>query len=151
MAIGTMSLLPANTRNRRSYFFAGPKGAGFVGSSYSYVMSTSGRLFLGFNDYVNYFFDNSGSFRVTIDLSSAVPENHTLVTNTQDSGPGSLRNAITCANSHPGRDTISFAVSGTINLASPLPPITDPVVIDGDTAPGYSGQPLIELNGASAG
>ncbi|HLJ92178.1 MAG TPA: right-handed parallel beta-helix repeat-containing protein [Gemmataceae bacterium] len=114
-------------------------------------MSTSGRLFLGFNDYVNYFFDNSGSFRVTIDLSSAVPENHTLVTNTQDSGPGSLRNAITCANSHPGRDTISFAVSGTINLASPLPPITDPVVIDGDTAPGYSGQPLIELNGASAG
>src|SRR5579871_185919 len=25
MAIGTMSLLPANTRNRRSYFFAGPK------------------------------------------------------------------------------------------------------------------------------
>src|SRR5579871_766022 len=24
MAIGTMSLLPANTRNRRSYFFAGP-------------------------------------------------------------------------------------------------------------------------------
>jgi parallel beta-helix repeat protein len=74
------------------------------------------------------------------------------VTNTNDSGPGSLRQAIVNANSHPGRDTITFTACGTINLTSPLPPITDPVVIDGTTAPGYTpGHPCVELNGAGAG
>jgi parallel beta-helix repeat protein len=101
-------------------------------------------LFLGFNDNVGYFGDNSGSFRVTIGLSWTV-------TNTNDAGPGSLRQAMLNANAHAGRDTITFTVSGTINLTSSLPTITDPVVIDGTTAPGYAGQPLIELNGAGAG
>ena len=39
----------------------------------------------------------------------------------------------------------------TIVLLAALPAITDPVVIDGTTQPGYAGTPLIELNGASAG
>ena len=39
------------------------------------------------------------------------------VINTNDSGPGSLRNAVAIAN--PG-DTIVFAVSGTITLLSPI-------------------------------
>jgi len=42
------------------------KGLGFVGSSYSQTVLTSGRLFLGFNDDV--FGDNSGSFSVTINV-----------------------------------------------------------------------------------
>ena len=56
-----------------------------------------------------------------------------VVTSLADSGPGSLRQAITDANAAPGFDTITFALSGTITLALPLPPVTDPagVLIDG--------------------
>ena len=80
------------------------------------------------------------------------------VTTTADSGPGSLRQVILNANANPGLDTIDFAigVSGsphTIQPTSALPSITDPVVIDGwsQGGAGYSGAPLIEINGASAG
>jgi len=78
-----------------------------------------------------------------------------LVTNTSDTGAGSLRAAITAANANPGLDTIQFQISGTgpftINLASILPFVTDPVTIDGTTQSGYVTNPVIELNGASAG
>jgi len=40
------------------------------------------------------------------------------VTNTNDSGPGSLRQAVADANLAPGADTISFAETGTITLTS---------------------------------
>ena len=43
------------------------------------------------------------------------------VTNTGDSGPGSLRQALIDANIAPGADMISFAVAGTIVIDSPLP------------------------------
>ncbi|HEY62890.1 MAG TPA: hypothetical protein G4N95_09605, partial [Anaerolineae bacterium] len=56
-----------------------------------------------------------------------------MVWNTNDSGNGSLRWAITQANSNAGNDTITFFVSGTIYLASALPDLTDTagVTIDG--------------------
>lgn len=67
----------------------------------------------------------------------------TVVTNTNDSGPGSLREAINCANSNPGADLISFNISGTppfiISPATKLPAIIDDyTTIDGTTQPGYS-------------
>lgn len=78
-----------------------------------------------------------------------------LVTNTNNSGPGSLRQAILDANNTPGRDTIRFDISGagphTIRPTSPLPVITDPVVIDGWTEPDFAGQPIVELDGSLAG
>jgi hypothetical protein len=79
-----------------------------------------------------------------------------VVTNTSDSGAGSLRQAILNANASPGTDLITFAIPGTgvrtiTPLESPLPPITDTVTIDGTTQPDYSGLPLIELNGSFAG
>jgi hypothetical protein len=78
-----------------------------------------------------------------------------MVTTTSDSGTGSLRQAIIDANAHAGLDTITFNIPGggihTIALLFPLPTITDPVVIDGTTQPGFTGMPVIELNGSGAG
>jgi hemoglobin-like flavoprotein len=78
-----------------------------------------------------------------------------VVTNTNDNGPGSLRQAILVANAIAGTDTISFNIqpSGThtISPLSSLPDATDPVIIDATTQPGFAGTPLIELSGASAG
>ena len=77
-----------------------------------------------------------------------------VVTNVNDSGSGSLRQAILEANANAGSDLITFNTgsdSKTIMLASKLPDITDPVVIDGTTEPGFSGTPLIELNATNTG
>jgi parallel beta-helix repeat protein len=75
------------------------------------------------------------------------------VTNTADTGAGSLRQAIIDANAHPGPDTIAFNISGSgvqtisVPAGTPLPGITDAVTIDGTTQPGYSTVPLIEIHG----
>jgi len=73
------------------------------------------------------------------------------VTNTNDSGPGSLREAILTSNQSAGPNSITFNIPGSgiqkITLNSPLPIVTVPVNIDGTTQPGFSRSPLIELNG----
>src|SRR5580704_11095805 len=53
------------------------------------------------------------------------------VTNTNDSGPGSLRQALTTANDS---DTITFAVTGTITLTSGGLPVTKNLTISGPGA-----------------
>jgi parallel beta-helix repeat protein len=77
------------------------------------------------------------------------------VTTTADSGTGSLRQAILNANGNPGPNTIAFNLPGTglqtIKPTSPLPAITNSVLLDGTSQPGYAGTPLIVLNGQSAG
>ena len=73
-----------------------------------------------------------------------------LVTNTLDSGAGSLRQAILDANANPGMDFIEFEIGTGVQTIAPtsaLPFITDPVVIDGTTQPGFAGRPIIELAG----
>ena len=64
------------------------------------------------------------------------------VTSIADSGAGSLRQAIIDANASPGADTIAFNIVGsgvhTIAPATPLPPITEAVTVDGYTQPGSS-------------
>ena len=60
-SIGTGTLVPQGLAGN---------GVGFVGSSYSQFISTGGELFLGFNDQVGQFGDNSGSFSATV----TVPE-----------------------------------------------------------------------------
>ena len=79
-----------------------------------------------------------------------------LVSTTADSGPGSLRQAILDSNAASGgANTIEFAIAGlgaqTIMTGSSLPPITNPVVVDGSSQPGYAGTPLIVLDGRNAG
>src|SRR6185436_7051257 len=59
-----------------------------------------------------------------------------VVTNTNDSGAGSLNQAILDANANPGADLITFNIGSgatTITPTTLLPTITDPVVIDGTT------------------
>ncbi len=76
-----------------------------------------------------------------------------VVTNVNDSGPGSLRQAILDANANPGADSIHFNIPGPSLRIQPvigLPSIIDPLVIDGSTQPGFSGTPIIELNGSQA-
>ena len=76
-----------------------------------------------------------------------------VVTNANDSGAGSLRQAILDANATAGRDTIVFHIPGhgvqTVFLRTALPVISDPVTIDAATQPGFVGFPLVGLNGAA--
>jgi hypothetical protein len=84
---------------------------------------------------------------------AAAPATTFVVTNVINSGPGSLRQAMLDANANPGADVITFNIAGSSLRIQPqlsLPSITDPVVIDGSTQPGFSGTPIIELNGPMA-
>ncbi|PSB15514.1 DUF4347 domain-containing protein [Phormidesmis priestleyi ULC007] len=87
--------------------------------------------------------------------TSTILANDTVVTNTSDSGEGSLRQAIINANAFAGANTISFAIPGTgvqtIALQSALPVISDVVTIDGATQTGFTNTPLIVLDGTAAG
>ena len=89
-----------------------------------------------------------------------------VVTNTADSGAGSLRQAILDSNATPGPNTIDFDISTsdsnydsgnnswTITPLSPLPAVSVPTTIDGDSQPGTLAPwyfPVIVLNGSSAG
>jgi hypothetical protein len=89
---------------------------------------------------------DEGSFTIAID-----PEG-LFVTTTNDSGAGSLREAILAANAVAAPEEIRFAIPGagphTIALASALPQITDPVYLNGASQPGYAGTPLIVLDGS---
>lgn len=76
------------------------------------------------------------------------------VTSNLDAGPATLRAAIDLANADSAPDIIDFSIDSgaqTIALQSPLPDVTQPVKIDGTTQPGFSGTPLIEIDGTAAG
>ena len=87
------------------------------------------------------------------------------VSNTNDGGIGSFRDALNFANLNPGRDTIFFGLPGSgpfvIQPLSPYPPLTDQagVFIDGFSQPGafagaappYTAKLLIGLDGSIAG
>jgi parallel beta-helix repeat protein len=80
-----------------------------------------------------------------------------VVTNTLDSGAGSLRKAILDVNAaQPGPQPIGivFSIPGagvqTIAPVTPLPALTQPTILDATTQPGYTGTPIIELDGSNA-
>jgi len=78
------------------------------------------------------------------------------VVNTNDAGPGSLRDAINQVD-NGAFDTIDFKIpgSGPFTIApsqtnGPLPPITRPVLVDGTSQPGFdtnSPAPIIQIDG----
>src|SRR5262249_5931879 len=80
------------------------------------------------------------------------------VTNTTDSGAGSLRQAILDANGGgAGPHTIAFDIPGsgvhTIAVSSALPTssVSGGLTVDGTTQPGYAGTPLIAIACANVG
>jgi hypothetical protein len=81
-----------------------------------------------------------------------LPQQVFFVTNTNDSGAGTLRQAIIDANANPGADTISFNIPGTgphkIQPLTPLPHFTDPARVDGYTQPGSQPNQLPGANNA---
>lgn len=87
-------------------------------------------------------FDN-----VSLFASSVTP---IVVTNTNDSGYGSLRQAIEFANAFHGASVIVFDIPGpgphTISPLSPLQRLIERAVIDATTQPGYAGSPVVELD-----
>ena len=94
---------------------------------------------------------------VFISESAQLNWNHTLATFTVvdsgDSGVGTLRWAIDQANSTSGVDTIDFAIPvvggfETIQILSTLE-ITEEVILDASTQTGFTGSPLIELDGTN--
>jgi Concanavalin A-like lectin/glucanases superfamily/Domain of unknown function DUF11/IPT/TIG domain/Ig-like domain CHU_C associated/G8 domain len=90
------------------------------------------------------------------DTSSAtvaviVPAGSISVSSMADSGPGTLRQAIEDANNGLCAEpcAINFGNGGTITLLSELPAIDVAVNIDATGIAGYSGTPLVTLDGAS--
>ncbi|HJT30908.1 MAG TPA: Calx-beta domain-containing protein, partial [Pirellulales bacterium] len=104
--------------------------------------------------------DETSEFSAALRVNASAPL--TLLVNTvddvNDATPDpthfSVREAIEAANSHPGQDFIRFDLpdqTRTITPLSALPTITDPVIIDGTSQPGFHGLPLVELDGSQAG
>lgn len=103
-----------------------------------------------------------GLLAVLLLMPSALPAADRFVTSRNDSGPGSLRAAITAANNAGGEDHIIIAlipdggITGTtitLQPASPLPPITDTTVFDATTVnPNVpAGTPEVVIDGVNAG
>ena len=94
-------------------------------------------------------------------LNCTEPDGSILVTTTADNGPGSLRQAIDCANVTPGPNTIKFNLSGNgpsvfrvgETTGLPLPTLTNAsTIIDGTSHPGFGNQgdfsPKVILDGS---
>jgi titin len=86
-------------------------------------------------------------------LPSAASASTYSVTSTADAGPGTLRQAIGDANAHPGGDAVRFNLPGpgmqTIGITSPLPAVSETLVINGRSQQGFAGTPLVRVDNAS--
>ncbi len=104
-----------------------------------------------------YFADNVAIYAVALDGPATYTVNTSADGMRADLGctvtDCTLREAIDAANAHAGGapDTIAFAIPGSgphvIVAGSNLPDITDGVVVDGTTQPGYAGTPVVEVRG----
>ena len=117
-----------------------------------------GREFAGLIDEVQFFHRDLAASEVQALYSAGAAgicaPSMLSVTNTNDSGDGSLRQAILDANASPDFSRIAFnippASSKTITPANTLPAITSPVLIDAMTQPGFTGSPAVEIDGTAA-
>ena len=91
---------------------------------------------------------------VPLEESVMITSGVLVVSDANDAGPGSLRQAIIDSNAAVGgTNTIIFAIPGTgvhsIALGSPLPAIINPVILDGTSQKGYAGTPLVVLDASA--
>jgi uncharacterized repeat protein (TIGR01451 family) len=129
------------------------------GSSSHPTISDDGRLVTLWSQASNLVTDDTnGHFDVFVTHLPLSTVNNPNNTNDGlcDSAHCNLREAILTANSRTGVHIIDFNLAGagphTIQPRDGgLPPITDPVIIDGTTQPGYAGTPRIVIDGSLAG
>lgn len=143
VSLGGSQIEFTTTNGAGNYSFSAPAGGNYI-----VTPSTLGFVFSPLSQSVN-------------NLSANTLVNFTgtrqdfVVTNTNDHGTGSLRQAMLNANVTVGADRVIFQIPGTgvqtIRPTSPLPEIKDLVTIDATTQPGFSGSPLIELDGSAVG
>jgi parallel beta-helix repeat protein len=101
----------------------------------------------------------SGIPETAFAMGSILNNNGLVVTNTNNTGFGSLFGTIQSVNQSnlPGVPKITFAISKssgpgptfTITPPAPLPAVNRPADIDATTQPGYKGSPLVVLSGAA--
>ncbi|HXD32427.1 MAG TPA: FG-GAP-like repeat-containing protein [Pyrinomonadaceae bacterium] len=143
-----------------------PNGGGFNSSLSVPSVTGATPLAPGANINVQFVFgiQQDGNFLVETDLVTLANPNILTVTNTNDSGAGSLRQAIVDSNNTSGVQTIAFNIPGpgvqTITPGTSLPVINSPIIIDGYTQPGSQANNslttdnavlLIEINGINTG
>ncbi|MEL7497637.1 MAG: LamG-like jellyroll fold domain-containing protein [Planctomycetota bacterium] len=139
---------------------SGPHSVNLVAPNDAVVGVTRMRVSLSYNEAPTGFgtFDYGEVEDYSVMVVAASPQTFT-VTNTNDTGVGSLRQAILDSNVNTGIDTIEFDISDpliggvhTINVgAGGLGLITDAVHIDATTDSDFAGNPVIEINGSSSG
>ena len=101
------------------------------------------------------FCDNAALFAVAV----TDPTNTLVVTDPADTGGSTcgadctLRQAINAANAAPGSHIVFNLPAGqtTISPATNLPALDAPTTIDAATQPGYTGSPVVTLDGGSDG
>jgi parallel beta-helix repeat protein len=86
---------------------------------------------------------------VSLSFAAAASADSFSVTNTADSGPGSLRDAITRANATPGDDFVRFTVTGVLTPATPYPTTVGNIAIDSETPPLIHAVPLVEIDASA--
>jgi hypothetical protein len=115
---------------------------------------TNGSVFpVGTNTVTWTAIDGSGNSNSCTFTVRVIPYRLFVVTNTDNAGPGSLRQALLDANDAPGENLIIFTLAGggfrTIHVESALPDITSPVIIDGWSQSGSNQPPVIALDGTA--
>ena len=111
---------------------------------------------LGFQGNTAFSLDAESTGATPLQTELLITNGRFVVTTTADSGSGSLRQAILDSNAAVGGpDVINFAIAGpgvhTIAPASSLPAITNPLLIDAFSQPGYTGTPLIAIDSSASG
>ncbi|MEA2341863.1 MAG: hypothetical protein QOF63_32 [Thermoanaerobaculia bacterium] len=86
---------------------------------------------------------------VCLSFAAAASADSFSVTNTADSGPGSLRDAITRANATPGNDFVKFTVTGVLTPATPYPTTVGNITIDSSAPPLIHAVPLVDIDASA--
>jgi parallel beta-helix repeat protein len=131
---------------------------GMQGNSYSFEadISGNGNSVVFDSDAADLVADDTNGFidvfvRDDTFVVNSAAETDDLVCDTS-AGGCTLADAIEETNVNPGLDTITFNIPGSgaqtiFPDSAPLPSVSDRVVIDGTTQPGYAGTPLIGIYG----